>query len=89
MTLSLTEGKGNYMGKQEVGERKREVQKEGQKGKGKCITTEKRRKRSAVQAVNPAQCTSRKSLMLLLLQKLCDPVLLVDPVIQSEANTTP
>lgn len=87
MTLSLTEGKGNYMGKQEVGERKREVQKEGQKGKGKCITTEKRRKRSAVQAVNPAQCTSRKSL--LLLQKLCDPVLLVDPVIQSEANTTP
>lgn len=73
-----------------MGERKREAQKEGQKGKGKCITTEKRRKRSAVQAVNPTQCTSRKSLLLLLLlQKLCDPVLLVDPVIQSEANTTP
>lgn len=42
---------------------------------------------SCKRAVTASQCTSRQSLPLL--QNLCDPFLPVDPVIQSEANTTP
>lgn len=53
-----------------------------------CSNTEKEGKEvSSKRAVTASQFTSRKSPPLL--QKVCDPVLPVDPVIQSEANTTP